>query len=101
MFIENSFRLFQLFSPLLTSLFPSFFLLQTLISGFVILKYLMHHNDFLHDQSERVEQYWTKQQNKVVQMVNQSSEMLVRVPDDIELFFSIFKKQSGLYKLIC
>ena len=54
----------------------------------------MHHNDFLHDQSERsVEQYWTKQQNKVVQMVNQSSEMLVRVPDDIELFFSIFKKQ--------
>ena len=53
----------------------------------------MHHNDFLHDQSERVEQYWTKQRNKVVQMVNQSSEMLVRVPDDIELFFSIFKKQ--------
>ena len=74
---------------------PIFSLLQTLISGFVILKYLMHHNAWFPSwhQSERVEQYWTKQQNKVVQMVNQSSEMLVRVPDDIELFFSIFKKQ--------
>ena len=93
MFIENS---FSVVSALLASSdfsLPIFSLLQTLISGSVILKYLMHHNGFLHDQSERVEQYWTKQRNKVVQMVNQSSEMLVRVPDDIELFFSIFKKQ--------
>ena len=53
----------------------------------------------LHDQSERVEQYWTKQRNKVVQMVNQFSEMLVRVPDDIDL--NIQKAITGLYKLIC
>ena len=53
----------------------------------------------LHDQSERVEQYWTKQRNKVVQMVNQFSEMLVRVPDDIDL--NIQKVITGLYKLIC
>ena len=29
-----------------------------------MLKYLMHHNDFLRDQSGRVEQYWTDENSK-------------------------------------
>ena len=58
MFIVDVKIVFGCFSP---SFFPS-----SVANGCVILKYLMYDNNFLHDQSEPVEQYWTEQQRNVL-----------------------------------
>ena len=35
----------------------------------------MHHNDFLHDQSERVKQYWVEQQTNVSNFIAKTQNL--------------------------